>query len=46
VERLEKEGVKIRKRPDEGKMKGFAFVEDPDGYWIEVLKDNSSNGTL
>eukprot|EP00027_Filamoeba_sp_ATCC50430_P000614 CAMPEP_0168544826 /NCGR_PEP_ID=MMETSP0413-20121227/2629_1 /TAXON_ID=136452 /ORGANISM="Filamoeba nolandi, Strain NC-AS-23-1" /LENGTH=153 /DNA_ID=CAMNT_0008574877 /DNA_START=84 /DNA_END=545 /DNA_ORIENTATION=- len=44
VERLEKEGVKIAKRPDDGKMKGFAFVEDPDGYWIEVLKDGDSNG--
>ena len=21
----------------EGKMKGIAFVEDPDGYWIEIL---------
>jgi len=44
VERLEKEGVKIVKKPDDGKMKGFAFIEDPDGYWIEVLKDNDPNG--
>lgn len=20
-----------------GKMKGLAFVQDPDGYWIEIL---------
>jgi len=20
-----------------GKMKGIAFVQDPDGYWIEIL---------
>ena len=20
-----------------GKMKGIAFVKDPDGYWIEIL---------
>lgn len=71
VARMEKEGVKILKKPDDGKMKGFlsmcwfktykslgfAFVEDPDGYWykhivtlsnsvrIEVLKDDSANGT-
>jgi len=42
VARLEANGVTIRKRPDEGSMKGFAFVEDPDGYWIEVLQDASS----
>jgi hypothetical protein len=24
-----------------GKMKGLAFIQDPDGYWIEVL--NSDN---
>jgi len=25
------------KRPDEGSMKGLAFIRDPDGYWIEIL---------
>jgi lactoylglutathione lyase len=20
-----------------GKMKGIAFIKDPDGYWIEIL---------
>ena len=20
-----------------GKMKGLAFIKDPDGYWIEIL---------
>ena len=24
-------------RPDDGKMKGIAFIKDPDGYWIEIL---------
>jgi hypothetical protein len=24
-------------KPDEGRMKGLAFVADPDGYWIEVI---------
>ncbi|NWT48492.1 LGUL lyase, partial [Chroicocephalus maculipennis] len=23
-----------------GKMKGLAFVQDPDGYWIEILNPN------
>ena len=25
------------KRPDDGQMKGLAFIKDPDGYWIEIL---------
>lgn len=38
--RFEKLNVKFIKRPDEGKMKGLAFIEDPDGYWIEILQSN------
>ena len=30
-------GVEFVKRPDEGSMRGLAFVKDPDGYWIEML---------
>ena len=37
-ERFEKLGVKFVKRPDDGKMKGLAFIQDPDGYWIEILQ--------
>lgn len=36
-ERFEKLGVSFVKRPDDGKMKGLAFIRDPDGYWIEIL---------
>ena len=36
-ERFEELGVPFVKRPDEGSMKGLAFVKDPDGYWIEIL---------
>jgi lactoylglutathione lyase len=36
-ERFETLGVPFVKRPDEGSMKGLAFVRDPDGYWIEIL---------
>lgn len=36
-ERFERHGVAFVKRPDDGKMKGLAFIKDPDGYWIEIL---------
>ena len=39
-ERFERLGVKFIKKPDDGKMKGLAFIEDPDGYWIEILQAN------
>ena len=38
AERLDSLGVEFVKRPDDGKMKGLAFVKDPDGYWIEILQ--------
>ena len=37
-ERFEELGVEFVKRPDDGKMKGIAFIKDPDGYWIEILE--------
>ncbi len=37
-DRFEKMGVKFVKKPDDGKMKGLAFIEDPDGYWIEIIQ--------
>jgi lactoylglutathione lyase len=37
-ERLEQLGVEFVKKPDAGKMKGLAFIKDPDGYWIEILQ--------
>lgn len=36
-ERFEQLGIEFVKRPDDGKMKGLAFIKDPDGYWIEIL---------
>jgi lactoylglutathione lyase len=36
-DRFEELGVEFVKRPDDGAMKGLAFVKDPDGYWIEIL---------
>ena len=40
---LEEKGCKFQKKPDEGKMKGLAFVLDPDGYWIELVKRNEES---
>ena len=36
-ERFEEMDVEFVKRPDDGNMKGLAFIRDPDGYWIEIL---------
>jgi lactoylglutathione lyase len=33
-------GVDYVKRPDDGSMKGLAFIKDPDGYWIEILSSD------
>ena len=30
--------VPFVKRPDQGKMKDVAFIQDPDGYWIEIIE--------
>ena len=34
-------GVTFVKRPEDGSMKGLAFIQDPDGYWIEILEATS-----
>ena len=39
-ERFEQLGVDFVKRPDDGNMKGLAFIRDPDGYWIEILSSS------
>ena len=36
-EEYEAKGVTFQKKPNEGNMKGLAFIKDPDGYWIEVI---------
>ena len=36
-QRFEELGVEFVKRPNDGSMKGLAFIKDPDGYWIEIL---------
>ncbi|XP_021378480.1 lactoylglutathione lyase-like [Mizuhopecten yessoensis] len=42
--RFEELGVKFIKKPNDGKMKGLAFIQDPDGYWIEILNPNNMAG--
>tara|TARA_B100001029_G_scaffold38266_2_gene29481 strand:+ start:38936 stop:39448 length:513 start_codon:yes stop_codon:yes gene_type:complete len=40
---FEKKGVEFVKKPDDGNMKGLAFIKDPDGYWIEILSATTSS---
>ncbi|MDF2180572.1 lactoylglutathione lyase [Neptuniibacter sp. CAU 1671] len=35
--RFEEKNVVFVKKPSDGTMKDLAFIQDPDGYWIEVL---------
>jgi len=36
---FEELGVEFKKKPDEGVMKGLAFIRDPDGYPVEIYSD-------
>ena len=36
--RFERLGVPFKKRLTDGKMRDIAFILDPDGYWIEVVR--------
>lgn len=36
--RFERLGVPFQKRLTDGKMNKIAFIMDPDGYWIEVVR--------
>jgi len=36
--RLHELGVDFVKDVNDGKMKGLAFIRDPDGYWIEIVQ--------
>ena len=40
-QRFEKLGLEFVKKPNDGKMKGLAFIKDPDSYWIEILSANN-----
>ena len=45
-QRFEQLGVEFVKRPNDGSMKGLAFIKDPDGYWIEILSPKGLSGLL
>ena len=45
-ERFDRLGVEFVKRPDDGSMKGLAFIRDPDGYWVEILSVNGMQELL
>ena len=30
--------VPYQKRPEEGTMRDIAFIKDPDGYWVEIIR--------
>ncbi|KAL1979705.1 hypothetical protein VTN96DRAFT_5288 [Rasamsonia emersonii] len=36
--RLEDAGYPFQKKLTEGRMKNIAFVKDPDGYWVEIIR--------
>lgn len=36
-ERFEQLEIPFIKKPDTGLIKGIAFVQDPDGYWVEIF---------
>ncbi|KAL1124565.1 hypothetical protein AAG570_001189 [Ranatra chinensis] len=38
---FEEHKVDFIKKPDDGKMKGIAFIKDPDGYWIEIFSSQT-----
>lgn len=44
--RFEELGVEFVKRLDDGRMKGIAFIKDPDGYWIEILSPRAMPGLI
>ena len=37
--RFEEKGVTFKKRLTDGNMKTLAFIQDPDGYMIEILSN-------
>lgn len=35
--KMEENGVRFKKKPQDGSMRGIAFVYDPNDYWIELI---------
>lgn len=43
--RFESLNVSWKKRLTDGRMKNVAFILDPDGYWIEVIQNETLKRT-
>ncbi|KAI5284124.1 Lactoylglutathione lyase [Ascosphaera acerosa] len=41
--RLEAQGWPFQKRLADGRMKTIAFVRDPDGYWVELVRQRADD---
>lgn len=41
---FDENGVAYVKRPEQGKMRDVAFIQDPDGYWIEIVQASLLGG--
>jgi len=39
---MEANGVKFKKKPSDGNMRGIAFAYDPNGYWVELIDRKAS----
>lgn len=44
-QRLEDAGYQFKKKLTDGRMRHIAFVLDPDGYWVEVIGQQSLEAT-
>ncbi|PGH01004.1 lactoylglutathione lyase [Polytolypa hystricis UAMH7299] len=44
-QRLEDAGYAFQKKLTEGKMRHIAFVKDPDGYWVEIIRQGETDAT-
>lgn len=42
--RFEQLGVDFQKRLADGRMKSLAFINDPDGYWVEIIQPQPVSG--
>ena len=46
VAQFDAAGVAFQKRPEDGAMRGLAFILDPDGYWVEVVEHSRMQSIL